>query len=117
MATSKEKIALGLAETATDDEVFARIQQLVTPAPQPAVVEKIAMLSLVPGKERPRGSFFIPPPSDDPNEPGRRTQPLVVDKAMISPENLAEIKSDPYVMWLDSETPLTLETEIRRYTR
>lgn len=117
MATSKEKIALGLAETASDDEVFARIQALATPIAAPAPVTKIALLSLVPGKERPRGGFFIPPPSDDPTAPGRATKPLVLDKATLSPEQLAEITGDPYVMWLDGDTELTPEGEIKRFTR
>ncbi len=118
MATSKEKVALGLAETATDDEVFNRIQELVNaskPIAGVSGVAKIALLSLVPGKERPRGGHFIPPPSDDPTAPGRATKPLVLDKATLTEQQLAEITSDPYVMFLDLETDLTPEHEIKRF--
>lgn len=116
MASKQEKNLLGLAETATDEEVVARINDLVA-ASQLLEGEsqtrgvKIALAARTP-TGRNRGSYVIPP------DPGV----LVLDiDTMLAEENgksnLAAIEADGQIIKVRSDTPLTPLSEIRRYAQ
>lgn len=112
MATAAEKEALGLEATASDPEVMARILALVTPIEGQAAElafdddsNKIAVLSMT-GQTRPCGTYMIP-----------HTHPLVLDLNKLDPRSLGEFEADPRVLKVRTDTPLTPESDIARYTR
>jgi hypothetical protein len=128
MASKAEKIALGLPETANDDEVLARIGNLVAaeqllespPAAAPKGV-RIAVASLR-GQDRYLGTFVIPHDTKNPlvldvdtvlveKEVEIRGEKVAVNGEAI----LAEITSAADVMVLRSDTPVTPSHAVRRY--
>lgn len=116
MANKQEKILLGLNEDATDEQIEARISDLVNTeklfaeAPSvpaaPAQVGKIALISRGPSTRR--GTYMIPSIAD---------APIVLDLATIEPRDLGELEGDGKVLKLRSDSPLTPLTEVGRYRR
>ena len=131
MATKTEKLALGLDETADDQQVLDRIQDLIaakellegdnTPTATSAPVGgvRIALVGLR-GQDRYVGGLIIGSDVQNPLvldlEAFRAETDTVGGKVVnVGEQRLAEILADPATMKLRSDAPLTPTSAVRRY--
>jgi hypothetical protein len=134
MASKAEKIALGLSETASDDEILARIGNLVaaeqllessSAAAPPKTSVRLALVALS-GSDGyyNRGSYRIPTDFSAPlildleNALAETENRHIDGKDMpvnVGKERIAEIVADSSVVKLRSDTPVTAPHAVRRY--
>lgn len=126
MASKAEKTALGLPENASDEEILARIGNLVAAeqllehsqtSTTPRV--RLALLSLT-GQDRYRGTYIIQPDTSNPlvldlEDALAETANVDGQTVNVGQRRIKEILGDSSVMKLRSDTPVTLPNAVRRY--